>query len=99
MFSAISERYRTRFGEIIYIFSESSSEDAKFELTVKLLASTSRLEFYKPSIKHYLPEHVKSKFAEVKAPEWEIATFRPTAQWTNASAGRVYQDSRTAING
>ena len=55
--------------------TSKKSEDAKFELTVKLLASTSSLEFYKPCIKHYLNEHVKSKFAEVKAPEWEIATF------------------------
>ena len=43
--------------------------------------------------------HVKSRFAEVPAPEWEIATFLPTAQWEKASAGRVYSDSRKASNG
>ena len=77
--------------------TSKKSEDAKFELTVKLLASTSSLEFYKPCIKHYLTEHVKSKFAEVKAPEWEIATFLPTAQFEKADKRKIYADSRRML--
>ena len=77
--------------------TSKKSEDAKFELTVKLLASTSSLEFYKPCIKHYLNEHVKSKFAEVKAPEWEIATFLPTAQFEKADKRKIYADSRRML--
>ena len=60
--------------------TSKKSENAKFKVTTRLLAGTSELEFYKPCIKHYLNEHVRSKFAEVKAPEWEIATFLPTAK-------------------
>ena len=52
--------------------TSKKSENAKFKLTTRLLAGTSELEFYKPCIKHYLNEHVRSKFAEVKAPEWEM---------------------------
>ena len=77
--------------------TSKKSEDAKFELTVKLLASTSNLEYYKPCIKHYLTEHVKSKFAEVKAPEWEIATFLPTAQFEKADKRKIYADSRRML--
>ena len=77
--------------------TSKKSEDAKFELTVKLLAGTSSLEFYKPCIKHYLTEHVKSKFAEVKAPEWEIATFLPTAQFEKADKRKIYADSRRML--
>ena len=71
----------------------------KFRLTYRLLKGARNMRYFKPCLKHYLLEHVRSRFAEVPAPEWEIATFLPTAQWTKASAGRVYQDSRKAING
>jgi len=40
---------------------------------------------------------VKSRFADISAPEWEIATFLPVAQWKKADANRVYQDSRRAV--
>ncbi len=77
--------------------TSKKSDDAKFDLTVRLLASTSKLRYYEPCIKHYLNAHVKSKFAEVKAPEWEIATFLPTAQFQKASNTKVYADSRKMI--
>jgi len=56
-------------------------------------------KFVKPMIKHYLLNHVKSRFALVDRPEWEVATFLPTAQWSGASSGTVYADSRRKING
>ena len=74
------------------------SPDAKFRLTTRLLAGTSSLEYYKPCIKHYLIKHVRSKFAEVKAPEWEIATFLPTAMFEKANITKVYADSRKIIS-
>lgn len=51
-------------------------------------------KFVKPMIKHYLFKHVKSKFALVDKPEWEIATFLPLAQWKKTDARKVYADSR-----
>ena len=77
--------------------TSKKSENAKFDLTVKLLAGTSSLDMYKPCIKHYLTEHVRSKFAEVKAPEWEIATFLPTAQFENADKRKIYADNRRML--
>ena len=74
-------------------------ESTKFRLTYELLNGTRNLRYFKPCFKHYLLSQVKSRFAEVPAPEWEIATFLQTAQWEKASAGRVYSDSRKASNG
>ena len=74
-------------------------ESTKFRLTYELLNGTRNLRYFKPCFKHYLLSQVKSRFAEVPAPEWEIATFLPTAQWEKASAGRVYQASSKASNG
>ena len=72
-------------------------ESTKFNLTYKLLDGSRNMRYFKPCFKHYLLNHVKSRFAEVPAPEWEIATFLPTAQWEKSTAGRIYSDSRKAI--
>lgn len=51
-------------------------------------------KYIQPMIKHYLTEHVRGNFALVDKPEWEIATFLPTAQFQKANASRVYTDSK-----
>ncbi len=47
--------------------------------------------------KHYLASQVKSKFALVEKPEWEIATFLPMADWRGADSNKVYKDSRAKL--
>tara|TARA_B100000035_G_scaffold184539_1_gene157474 strand:+ start:994 stop:1584 length:591 start_codon:yes stop_codon:yes gene_type:complete len=69
-------------------------ETTRFEISYKLLTATAKIKFYKPCLKHYLFRHVKSRLARVPAPEWEIATFLPTADWQKGSASTVYKDSR-----
>ena len=77
--------------------NNSYDEDTKFNVTYNLLARSSKFKYFKPCIKHYLNSHVRSKFATIPAPEWEIATFLPTADWQKASASTVYSDSRKLI--
>ena len=74
-------------------------ESTRFNLTYNLLKGAARYRYFKPCIKHYLLEHVKSRFAEVASPEWEIATFLPIARWKKESANRVYSESRRIANG
>ena len=73
------------------------NDSTRFKMSYELLAKTAKLKYFKPCFKHYLNEHVKSKFAMVPAPEWEIATFLPTANFEKASTGKVYKDSRDKI--
>lgn len=53
--------------------------------------------FIEPALKHYLFKHVRSRFALVDEPEWEIATFLPTADWNKATANKVYRDTRAKL--
>tara|TARA_B100002019_G_scaffold277741_1_gene277869 strand:- start:8395 stop:8985 length:591 start_codon:yes stop_codon:yes gene_type:complete len=73
------------------------NESTRFQVSYDVLKSTSKLRYFRPCLKHYLTAHVKSRLARVSAPEWEIATFLPTASWEKSSAGNVYKDSRKAI--
>ena len=79
------------------ISNKRYDETTKFNLTYRTLSATSRTRFFKPCVKHYLFQHVRSKLARVHAPEWEIATFLPTADWAKSSSRQVYRDSRRMI--
>jgi hypothetical protein len=74
-------------------------ETTKFKLSYNMLKSTSNMRYFKPCLKHYLNKHVRSRFAMVEAPEWEIATFLPTADFQKANRSTVYSDSKRKING
>ena len=55
------------------------------------------MKYLDPAMKHYLFKHVRSQFALVDKPEWEIATFLPSANWNKASPTEVYRDSRKKL--
>jgi len=72
-------------------------ETTKFQLSYGMLQRTARMRYFSPCFKHYLSKHVKSQFAQVQAPEWEIATFLPAASFEKASVQQVYKDSRRML--
>lgn len=72
-------------------------ETTRFQMSYKMLQASSKTRYFKPCYKHYLTQHVKSRLARVSAPEWEIATFLPTASWEKSSAANVYKESRKAL--
>ncbi len=73
------------------------NESTRFKVNYELLQRLSGAPYYKACLKRYLFNHVKSKFATVNAPEWEIATFIPTASWQKSGSSEVYKDSRRKI--
>tara|TARA_B110000908_G_scaffold172615_1_gene241334 strand:- start:2048 stop:2629 length:582 start_codon:yes stop_codon:yes gene_type:complete len=72
-------------------------ESTQFKINMQLLNRASNLKWFKPCLKHYLNDHVRSRFAMVESPEWEIATFLPTASFQKASKTAVWKDSRSKI--
>ena len=74
------------------------NESTKFDITYSMLQAASKTKYFKPCLKHYLTPHIKSRLALIEAPEWEIATFLPTADFQKASQQKVWADSRRKIN-
>jgi len=72
-------------------------ESTKFAISYNMLKSASKLKYFKPCYKHYLTKHVRGRLALVPAPEWEIATFLPTADFQKASTSTIYGQSRSMI--
>ena len=54
-------------------------------------------KYIAPMIHRYLFTQVRSRFALVDKPEWEIATFLPTADFQGANKSKVYKDSRSKM--
>ena len=77
--------------------NDKFDETTRFELSYKMLNGARNMRYFKPCYKHYLTSHVKSRFARVAAPEWEIATFLPTADWQKQSQSKVHAASRKMI--
>lgn len=74
------------------------NQTTKFDITYDLLKRAAKYKYFKPCIKHYLTSNVRSRFARIDAPEWEIATFLPTADFEKASQSQVWKDSRRKMN-
>lgn len=69
------------------------NENTKFKLNYQMLASASKYREFKPTFKHYLADHVRSRFAMIQAEDWEKVLFLPSADFQKSSNRNVYKDS------
>jgi hypothetical protein len=90
---------RAKFlGALMEVTNNDKFDDTtKFKARYEMINKIKTLRYYKPCYKHYLFAHIKSRLARVPAPEWEVATFLPTASWEKGSASDVYKVSRGMI--
>lgn len=79
--------------------NKNFDETTKLQASYKILAGASKFKEFKPTIKHYLNQHVRTKPAYINPAEWDIALFLPTQKFVGASATKVYADSRKIIRG
>ncbi len=75
------------------------NETTKLRASYKILNGAAKFKEFKPTIKHYLNAHVRTKPAYINPSEWDIALFLPTQKFVGATANKVYQDSRRIIRG
>lgn len=66
-------------------------------ISYAILKAASANKYFKPTIKRYLTDHVRSPFAEVLEPQWENAVFLPTEQFRKKSRSEVWIDSRAEV--
>jgi len=58
-----------------------------------LLSSTRKYKEFRPCLKMYLSDHVKSRLVRVPMSEWEIAVFLPTEQFRKSGKTKVWAES------
>ena len=90
---------RARLMDGLYTLANNDKNDdtTKLKLTYQLLNSSSRFKYVKPCVKHYLNNHVRSRFLWVPADQWKTALFLPLERFAKASATTVWQQSRRSV--
>jgi hypothetical protein len=73
------------------------TENTRFNISYSYLKRAAKMKYFQPCFKHYLTSQVEGQLAMIPAPEWEIATFLPMAQW-QGNKSQVYRDSRKMIS-
>lgn len=75
------------------------NETTRLKASYNILNGAAKFKEFKPTIKHYLSAHVRTKPAYINPTEWDIALFLPTQKFVGATANQVYKDSRRIIRG
>ena len=79
--------------------NENYDENTKLKITYKVLSNASKFKEFKPTVKHYLTAHVRTRLVYINPTEWDIALFLPSASFVGATKTQVYNDSRKIIRG
>lgn len=69
-------------------------ETTKLRLSYDYLKAATSVYQAKPCMKRYLSTHVKSRFLEINANEWDIAALLPVESFEKATTSKVYSESR-----
>jgi len=72
-------------------------ESTKLKLSYKVLNSAGKFKEFKPTFKHYLKSHVRSRFIQIEPSEWDIALFLPTERFEKMGKRSVHAASRKLI--
>lgn len=81
------------------IDTKEYDELTKMKISYAMLKRSSKNKYIKPTIKHYLYKHIKSKPMKIYPDEWPIALFLPFERFEKASKAKVHRDSMRIING
>jgi hypothetical protein len=76
--------------------NDKLDETSRLRLSYSILTKTTKLRYFKPCVKHYLNNNVKSRFIYIAPEEWNIALFLPLQKF-NTNISNVYSDSRQQI--
>ena len=93
--------FRAQLMDALYETSNNKKYDdsTKLRVSYDILKSASKFRYFKPCVKHYLNNNVKSRFVYISPEKWDIALFLPTERFAGARKQRVWEDSKRIISG
>lgn len=77
-----------------FVKDDTVSETTRMKIRYELLARARAHRYFKPCLKHYLFDQVKSRIAMVDATHWETAIFLPTEHFSGAQKTKVWRESQ-----
>lgn len=77
--------------------NERYDETTRLRMNYRILNSSAKLKWFEPCIKHYLTDHMSTKFWYVYPSEWDIALFLPLERFAKKNKRAVQNISRKMI--
>lgn len=90
-------QYRATLMDGLYDYVIGEDTTARLRMTYSILQRAKQLRFYRPCVKHYLNNQVRSRFLQVHVDEWDVALFLPLQKFIGATTATVHRDSRRLI--
>lgn len=86
--------YRAKLMDNLYNIASDKRYDMNTVLNIsyRILKGAAGSIYYKPCVKQYLNSHVKSRFIEIPANQWDIALFLPVEQFQKKTTAQVHQE-------
>ena len=91
--------YRAKLMDGLYTISNNTlyNDTTKLKLNYDLLNGASQFRYFKPTVKHYLSDHLTSRFMYIFPAEWDVALFLPLERFQKTTKQKVWADSRKII--
>lgn len=91
--------FRARLMDRLYSITRNDAirQSEKLRLSYGLLNAASKFNYFRPCIKRYLNNHVRSRFLYIPAEEWDIALMLPTERFRKSKKAAVWRDSKQLI--
>lgn len=77
--------------------NKNMDEKTKIKANYSILKGVRKFRYYRPCIKHYLTDHIQSRFLNIPADQWDIALFLPLERFEKATKKRVFDESMDKI--
>jgi hypothetical protein len=87
--------YRVAFLNKLVKYAVTNKEDdiVRLRVTYDILNASRRLREFKPCLKRYLFNHMRSRLLAIQPNEWETATLLPIQSFKGATANKVWKES------
>lgn len=91
----LNHSMRARLMDALHTITNNKKYDetTKLRINYKILKSFSKFSAFRPCVKKYLNNHIRSNFLYVQPKEWDMALLLPTERFVGAGKGRVWGDS------
>ena len=94
-------KLRAKLMDSLYEVASNDRFDdtTKLQISYRVLNASTQYREFRPALKHYLFDHVRSKLLYVNPSEWDVALFLNIARFENATQTQVWEDSKKIIRG
>jgi hypothetical protein len=91
--------YRAKLMDALYqtINNTKYDETTKLRINYRILGASARMRWFKPCVKRYLYNHVKTNMVEVPVTEWDYCAMLPLERFKKQRAIKVQKDSVNSV--